>query len=496
MSRLGFPLWIVATHYLNILFLVFLARSGIQILTAFPFFYRTDHCEPGTEIFKFTKRTVPRDRPTQSLDWELDAPPWLALPGHKGLGIGRHWHFLAMMGWVLTGLAYVILLLVTDQWRRLVPTTWEVFPQALRGANTYLHFQIPAPAPGLPFNALQQLAYFAVVFLLAPFAIATGAAMSPAIMARAPWYPSLFGGKQMARTLHFFGLLAFTAFVLVHTLMVVVHGIPEEWTRIVLGQSTGINPAAVVVGVAGLLVILVVNLSAYYLAQRSPRLAQQLLAPASDVLQRELSYHLRSRQHYSRSDISPFHWINGYPPPDQDYEELARRQFQGYRLQVSGLVKKPLSLSLQDLREIGYESQIVKHNCIQGWSGVAEWSGVPLRKFIEHCRPLPEARYIVFHGFDDKAQTQPETGGVGRFYETLDMRLAVTPQTMLAWEMNGGPLPVPHGAPLRLRVETQLGFKMVKWIQSIEFVDDFRKVGLGHGGWREDYAMHSRVVGI
>jgi DMSO/TMAO reductase YedYZ molybdopterin-dependent catalytic subunit len=213
-------------------------------------------------------------------------------------------------------------------------------------------------------------------------------------------------------------------------------------------------------------------------------------------LQRELSYHLHSCQHYSRSDISPRHWINGYPPPDQDYQELARRQFVGYRLQVTGLVEKPLSLNLEDLRWIGYESQIVKHNCIQGWSGVAEWSGVPLRKFIEHCRPLPEARYLVFHGFDDKAKTQPETGGVGRFYETLDMRLARTPQTMLAWEMNGEPLPVPHGAPLRLRVETQLGFKMVKWIQSIEFVDDFSKIGLGHGGWREDYAMHSRVVSI
>jgi DMSO/TMAO reductase YedYZ molybdopterin-dependent catalytic subunit len=127
---------------------------------------------------------------------------------------------------------------------------------------------------------------------------------------------------------------------------------------------------------------------------------------------------------------------------------------------------------------------------------VAEWSGVPLARFIEYCRPLREARYVVFRGFDDKAKTQPETGGVGRFYETLDMSLALTPQAMLAWEMNGVPLPVPHGAPLRLRVETQLGFKMVKWIQSIEFVDDFRKVGLGHGGWREDYAMHSRVVGI
>jgi sulfoxide reductase catalytic subunit YedY len=121
---------------------------------------------------------------------------------------------------------------------------------------------------------------------------------------------------------------------------------------------------------------------------------------------------------------------------------------------------------------------------------VAEWSGVPLAKFIEYCHPLREDRYVVFWGFDDKAKTQPETGGVGRFDETLDMRLTLTPQTMLAWEMNGEPLPIAHGAPLRLRIETQLGFKMVKWIQSIEFVDDFRKVGSGHGGW------HSRVVGI
>ena len=89
------------------------------------------------------------------------------------------------------------------------------------------------------------------------------------------------------------------------------------------------------------------------------------------MLQRELSYHLHSRQHYSRSEISSYHWINGYPPPDQDYQELVKRQFEGYRLQVSGMVEKPLSLSLEDLRRIGYESQIVKHNYIQGWSGVA-----------------------------------------------------------------------------------------------------------------------------
>src|SRR5918912_2873444 len=231
---MGFPLWLVATHYLNILFMVFLARSGLQILGAFPRFYLHDGCTPGREIFKFTKKPVPRDRLTTSLDQELEMPAWLALPGGRSLGIGRHWHFLAMLGWILTGLVYVVLLFATDQWRRLVPTTWHVFPGALQAANAYLHFRLPSEPAGLPYNDLQQLAYFAVVFLLAPLQIATGAAMSPAVMARAPWYPRLFGGKQTARAVHFLGLLAFAGFVVVHTIMVIVHGLPEEWTKIVL----------------------------------------------------------------------------------------------------------------------------------------------------------------------------------------------------------------------------------------------------------------------
>ena len=492
---MGFPLWLVATHYLNILFMVFLARSGLQILGAFPRFYLHDGCTPGREIFKFTKKPVPRDRLTTSLDQEIEMPAWLALPGGRSLGIGRHWHFLALMGWILTGLVYVVLLFATDQWRRLIPTTWQVFPGALQAAITYLHFQLPAEAPGLPYNDLQQLAYFAVVFLLAPLQIATGAAMSPAVMARAPWYPSLFGGKQVARTLHFLGLIAFAGFGLVHTVMVVVHGLPEEWTKIVLAERSDNRVEAVVIGGLGLLVIVLANLLATYLGRRSPRLSQRLLGVPVDLLQRELSYHLGSRQRYSRAQISPYHWVNGYPPVDREYQELAHDDFADYRLEVGGLVEKPLSLSLQDLRDLGREGQVVKHNCIQGWSAVAEWAGVPLATFIRHCRPLPEARYLVFHAFDDKGKTEPQDGS-GYFSETLDMKLALTPQTILAYEMNGEPLPVEHGAPLRLRVEVQLGFKMVKWIRAVEFVDDYRKVGQGQGGWREDNVYYSRVVGI
>src|SRR5579863_5269783 len=142
------------------------------------------------------------------------------------------------------------------------------------------------------------------------------------------------------------------------------------------------------------------------------------------------------------------------------------------------------------------QTQITEHVCTQGWSDVAEWAGVPLRHLIALCRPLPQARYVVFHAMDDKSQTEINPEGPGNFYGTLALNLARHPQTILAYEMNGQPLPVPHGAPLRLRVETQLGFKMVKWVHAIEFVADEQSVGLGMGGWREDYQFYDTRAGI
>ena len=120
------------------------------------------------------------------------------------------------------------------------------------------------------------------------------------------------------------------------------------------------------------------------------------------------------------------------------------------------------------------------HNCIQGWTAIGHWAGVPMAEVLDRCRPTPEARYLVFHSYQRHEQS-------GRhYYEVIDIETARQPQTILAYEMNGVPLPIPHGAPLRLRVENELGFKMVKYLRSIEIVDDYHKIGEGMGGIRED----------
>lgn len=187
------------------------------------------------------------------------------------------------------------------------------------------------------------------------------------------------------------------------------------------------------------------------------------------------------------------------PPASAEYSELEKAAFKGYRLEVRGLVDRPLSLSLDGLRRLDRRDQVTKHNCIQGWTGVAAWAGVPFATLQKLCRPRANARYAVFHAFDDKStsgnQKEKEAGG-GIFYEVVDLRLLADEQSILAYELNGAPLPTKHGAPLRLRVEVQLGFKMVKWIQSIEFVEDYAAFGAGQGGWREDHAYYSNQVGI
>jgi sulfoxide reductase catalytic subunit YedY len=142
------------------------------------------------------------------------------------------------------------------------------------------------------------------------------------------------------------------------------------------------------------------------------------------------------------------------------------------------------------------QTQITNQCCIQGWTGIAEWSGVSFRHIIELCQPLSSARYAVLYGFDDKATSEPHSKGAGCYYGTVRMELAMQPQTILAYEMNGQPLPIPHGAPLRLRLETQLGFKMVKYLRAIEFVEDYKNIGKGYGGWPEDNLYRSQEAGI
>jgi DMSO/TMAO reductase YedYZ molybdopterin-dependent catalytic subunit len=199
--------------------------------------------------------------------------------------------------------------------------------------------------------------------------------------------------------------------------------------------------------------------------------------------------HVISRQNYSVSEISPFFRVNGKPPESREYRALADSNFVKWNLHVNGLVKKQLDLSLRNLQSMVKQSQITEHSCIQGWTAIAQWAGVPLVDILLRCEPLPGAKYVVFYSF------QYDENGF-EYYEVLDIRLGKHPQTILAYEMNGKMLEIAHGAPLRLRVETQLGYKMVKWLNSIELISDYSKISRGQGGYREDVMFYGIGAGI
>jgi DMSO/TMAO reductase YedYZ molybdopterin-dependent catalytic subunit len=191
------------------------------------------------------------------------------------------------------------------------------------------------------------------------------------------------------------------------------------------------------------------------------------------------------------------HRVNGKPPASSEYKVMAVHNFVDWRVRVGGLVENPVTLDLDALRSLAdRQSQRVMHNCVQGWTSIGQWSGVPLAQLADYVRPLPQAKYICFLTMQDTGRDEPSAEGEGQFYEVIDLELAYKPQTLLAYEMNGQPLPIKHGAPLRLRVETQVGFKMAKWINQIEFIDDYSGIGHGLGGWREDNIHYDKDVEI
>lgn len=194
-------------------------------------------------------------------------------------------------------------------------------------------------------------------------------------------------------------------------------------------------------------------------------------------------------QEFSESEISRYFKPNGNPPPPtMDYLINAANGWPFWRLEIGGLVDRPASLFLDDLRAIPSRTQITRHDCVEGWSAIAKWKGVPLMEIIQRVQPRAEARYVVFHCMDTDGEGNP-------FYESIDLYDARHPQTILAYEMNDRPLPIEHGAPLRLRVESQLGYKMAKYIHRIEFVAGFEKIERGKGGYWEDrgYAWYAGI---
>lgn len=390
----------------------------------------------------------------------------------------------------MNGLSYVTLLGVTGEWRRLIPVSWTIVPQAWDSVLTFASLQIPPDSTFHPYDPLQQLTYAAVVFLVAPLMILTGVCMSPAFIARFPWYPKLFGGRQAARSLHFIGLMTLVAYTLVHLTLVAIVHFPEDIGDMVLG-STDPN-VALALWIASIVLIGVVlfHIWATVYTLRHQRRFQIHATAFVEPLMRFLFGGLRSRQQYDKEQISPYFHVNGYPPESKTYTKQAEDQFTEWRMTIGGLVERPLVLSLADLRALPKQEQITKHNCIQGWSAVAEWGGVRMSTILEMCKPLPQARYVVFHAFP-----QEEYAPLA-YYEIVTLDEVRDPQTILAYEMNWKPLPIPHGAPCRLRIEIKTGYKMVKYLRAIEVVDTFAGIGEGRGGYREDHQYYDKVAAI
>lgn len=225
-----FPAWLRVTHFLNLLFMTLLIRSGLEVISAHPKLYWRDDCLPGSEWLKFTHKKMPKDELWTSKDEEEPFPSWLALPGRNHLGLGRHWHYLSVM--------------------------------------------------------------------------------SPALVARFPWYPRLFGGRQAARSLHFLGLGLFSLFILVHVVMVALHGLGKNLGKIVLGSEQASHLWASVIAAVALGAVVALHVWATRASLAHPTRTQRRLGRVVDPVRGALLHRLTSRQHLTCEDISPYFRVN------------------------------------------------------------------------------------------------------------------------------------------------------------------------------------------
>jgi DMSO/TMAO reductase YedYZ molybdopterin-dependent catalytic subunit len=195
-------------------------------------------------------------------------------------------------------------------------------------------------------------------------------------------------------------------------------------------------------------------------------------------------------QEFSEADISPVFKANGsVNPQTPEYLAMVADGFASWRLRVGGLVKQPLALSLEDLRALPSRTQITRHDCVEGWSCIGKWKGVPLARVLELAQPMDGARYLVFRCADS---LDP---GPGRYYESIYLSEGRHPQTILAYELNDRVLDIPHGAPLRVRLERKLGYKQAKYLVGIDLVQSMAGIGGGKGGYWEDrgYQWHGGI---
>ena len=481
----GFPWWLRWQHFLNLLFMMFMIRAGLQILADHPRLYFNIACKPDTEWMRL-RDAVPADRRdpedahrvwTAKMD-SVALPIHIGLPGIRHtIGLARWWHFTFDLLWLINGVVFMVLLFSTDQWKRLVPTSLDVFPNALSTAFQYLSLQLPQNAGFNTYNALQLLAYFITVFIAAPLAMVSGLLQAPAIAGRFSTSVGLLN-RQIARTVHFGVLCWMLIFIVIHTLMVFVTGFVGNVNHMTLGTDTN-SYLGVLLYLAWMAVVVAFWLAASPLTIKYPRTIQTVGKAMVGWLKKLLE-RWAPKATYSKDDITDYFWPNGTLPVSDEYRRLQAGNWSDYVLRVDGLVENPLEITYADLLALPQQDQITHHFCIQGWSAIGEWTGVPMRTICEMAKPLPNAKWVAFYSFGEGSDG-------GRYYDCHPIENMYHQQTILAYGLNGSPLNEAHGAPVRLRDEVELGFKMVKWIEAVEFLESYEHLGGGYGGYNEDH---------
>jgi DMSO/TMAO reductase YedYZ molybdopterin-dependent catalytic subunit/thiosulfate reductase cytochrome b subunit len=467
------------THWTSALSFLVLVLSGIAILLAHPRLYWGEAGAVGGPSLL-----------------DLPLPFVLEVPIR---GPGRYLHFLAAWVIVFTGLVYVALGLVARHFgRNLLPArgqlTFSAVGRVIRG---HLRFERSNEAELATYNVLQRLSYSTVVFVLLPLMIWTGLAMSPAVTSVFPSLVSALGGQQTARTIHFFVACSLVLFLLGHVALVWQTGFRRRMRAMITGRGEATPDAVVSAGLSRRELIktafgALVGVGAL---GGSVRWADRCgLIPAnrrgiyglSETLtyagQRLLTKLPSMAREFDRSQISKVVPVNGKAPKADAYQQLLANGFADWRLHVDGMVARPGSFSLAELKGFPSRSHITHQACEEGWSFIAEWTGVPLSYVLERVGIRPEARYVFFFTFDD-------------WWDSIDMDDALHPQTLLAYGMNGPDLPLDHGAPLRLKVTRQLGYKSLKYLSRMTVTASAEGIrdGLGSGSPSAGYSWYAGI---
>ncbi len=416
-------------------------------------------------------------------------------------GPGRYLHFLAAWVCVFTGLVYVLTGLLTGHFARSFrPARRELTLRAILDVVAG-HLRATRGVDHVPtaYNVLQRLSYTAVVFVLLPLMICTGLAMSPAVTSVVPMVVAVFGGQQSARTIHFIVGCALVLFALVHVALVWHSGFRAHMRAMVAGRPGGglVMPGGVsgamsrrrlittslgaIAGV-GLWRATASVMDRYGLIPANCRGVYGLSETLTYAGQRLLTKLPSAAREFDRSQISTVIPVNGAAPKTEPYQRLLADGFADWRLTIDGLVDRPGSFSLADLKGFPSRSQITHQACEEGWSFIAEWTGAALAEVLERVGMRPEAKFVFFFTFDG-------------WWDSIDMDDALHPQTLLAYSMNGPQMPTDHGAPLRLKVPRQLGYKNLKYLSRMTVTDTAKGIGdgLGSGSPSAGYSWYAGI---